>query len=226
MSLFAIADLHLSFGVNKPMDVFSGWVDYVSKIKQNWLKQVKETDTVVIAGDVSWAMELNEALLDFKFIDSLPGKKILLKGNHDYYFSTKRKIDLFFLENELKSLNFLFNNSYVYENFSICGTRGWVKMSDDETFDEKILKREAGRLELSLKSAQKTPIVFLHYPPIFNKNKSSEILNILYKFNVEYVFYGHLHGNACRFAIEGNVDKINYKLISSDYLNFNLFKIF
>ena len=191
MSLFAIADLHLSFGVNKPMDVFLGWNDYVSKIKKNW----------VIAGDVSWGMDLNQAFKDFAFLNSLPGQKILLKGNHDYYFSTKTKLDKFFYENGFNSLNFLYNNSFECGDFSICGTRGWVNMTDKNDFDEKILKREAGRLNLSLKSAKKTPLV-------------------------ARVFYGHLHGNACKCAVIGNFEGINYNLISSDYLNFNLLKIF
>ena len=226
MSLFAIADLHLSFGVNKPMDVFLGWNDYVSKIKKNWLNQVKQNDTVVIAGDVSWGMDLNQAFKDFAFLNSLPGQKILLKGNHDYYFSTKTKLDKFFYENGFNSLNFLYNNSFECGDFSICGTRGWVNMTDKNDFDEKILKREAGRLNLSLKSAKKTPLVFLHYPPLFCKNRSLAILNILNTFKVARVFYGHLHGNACKCAVIGNFEGINYNLISSDYLNFNLLKIF
>ena len=224
MSLFAIADLHLSFGVQKPMDVFEGWEGYVEKIKTNWIKTVKKDDIVVVAGDVSWGMNLDEAFLDFKFLEDLPGRKIFLKGNHDYYFSTKKKIEDFFLENGFNSLNFLFNNSFEYEDFSICGTRGWVNI--EENFDDcKILKREAGRLKLSLSSAKKKPIVFLHYPPIFCKNKSEEILNILKDYSVKKVYYGHLHGKSCQYAIEGEVNGISYKLISSDYLGFNLLKI-
>lgn len=226
MSLFAVADLHLSFGVDKPMDIFAGWSDYVEKIKQNWLNQVSENDTVVIAGDVSWGMDLNQARADFEFIDSLPGRKIFLKGNHDYYFTTKRKMEKFFLENGFRSLNFLHNNSFEFENFSICGTRGWVNMTDKSQFDEKILKREAGRLSLSIQSAKKEPIVFLHYPPIFCKNRSEEILKVLNEFKIKKVFYGHLHGKVCKFAVCGCVDGIEYQLISSDYLNFSLLKIF
>lgn len=226
MSLFAVADLHLSFGVDKPMDVFGGWNNHVAKIKQNWLKHVKETDTVVVAGDLSWGMDLNQSKPDFEFIDSLPGRKILLKGNHDYYFSTKKKLDQFFFENGFKSLNFLHNNSFECGDVSICGTRGWVNMAEKNQFDEKILKREAGRLRMSIQSANKLPIVFLHYPPIFCRNRSEEILKVLNEFNIKQVYYGHLHGDVCKFAVCGFYEGVSYQLISSDYLNFNLFKIF
>ncbi len=224
MSLFAIADLHLSFGVEKPMDVFSGWGGYVKKIEDNWRSVVKKDDVVVVAGDISWGMNLKESYLDFKFLDELPGKKILLKGNHDYYFTTKGKMDKFFLENGFSSLNFLFNNSYSYEDVSICGTRGWMNMSLDDG-DNKILKREANRLELSLKTATKKPIVFIHYPPIYSNGKSEEILNVLYSNDVKNVYYGHLHGRSCKYAVTGLVDGINYDFISSDYLEFKLLKI-
>lgn len=225
MSLFAIADLHLSFGVEKPMDIFSGWSDYVKKIEKNWRNVVKEEDFVVVAGDISWGMTLKESFLDFKFLNDLPGKKILLKGNHDYYFSTKGKMDKFFVENNFNSLSFLFNNSYEYENVSICGTRGWVNISRENVDDGKILKREAQRLEFSLKSATKTPIVFIHYPPIFGFGRSEEILNVLYKNNVKKVYYGHLHGRFCKNAVVGEVNGIEYNFISSDYLKFKLLKI-
>ena len=224
MSLFAIADLHLSFGVEKPMDIFFGWKGYVEKLEKNWRDVVKKDDMVVVAGDISWGMNLKESYLDFKFLDSLPGNKILLKGNHDYYFDTKAKMDRFFLENGFSSLSFLYNNSYEYGEYSICGTRGWVNMPS-EPFDEKILKREAGRLKFSLESAKKKPIVFLHYPPIFCDGRSKEILDVLYENEVEDVYYGHLHGKSCKNAIIGKVDGINYNFISSDYLGFRLLKI-
>ena len=225
MSLYVIADLHLSFGTDKPMDIFGGWEDYAQKIKKNWMEKVDVCDTVVIPGDVSWGMDLEEARPDFEFLDKLPGKKILLKGNHDYYFSTKNKIDKFFSENGFKSLNFLSNNSYEYGKYSICGTRGWVN-EPGQAADSKILKREAGRLKLSLDSAKKEPIVFLHYPPIFRGSETVEILNVLRQYKIKRVYYGHLHGRSCRYAVEGLVDGIYYKLISSDHLKFNLLKIF
>lgn len=228
MSLFAIADLHLSLGVEKPMDIFSGWEGYLKKLEYNWNSNVTQDDTVVVAGDISWGMNLEEALKDFEFLDSLPGRKILIRGNHDYFFSTKGKIDKFFFENGFSSLNFLFNNSYEYCDISICGTRGWANISDEENSlqdNKKILQREAGRLQLSLDSAKKKPIVFLHYPPIFCGDKSQEILDVLHKNNIKNVYYGHLHGKSCKYAIRGEVDGINYDFISSDYLNFNLLKI-
>ena len=153
-------------------------------------------------------------------------RKILLKGNHDYYFSTKKKLDDFFNENGFFSLNFLFNNSFECGDYSICGTRGWVNMSDRTEFDEKILKREAGRLKMSLQRATKKPAVFLHYPPVFCNNRSNEILEVLNEFKISRVYYGHLHGKACKFAVIGNFEEIDYSLISSDYLNFKLLKIF
>ncbi len=225
MSLYVIADLHLSFGTDKPMDIFGGWEDYAQKIKKNWISKVDDCDTVVIPGDISWGMDLEEARPDFEFLDKLPGKKILLKGNHDYYFSTKNKIDKFFRENGFKSLNFLSNNSYEYGKYSICGTRGWVN-EPGQAADSKILKREAGRLKLSLDSAKGEPIVFLHYPPIFRGSETVEILNVLRQYKIKRVYYGHLHGRSCKYAVEGVVDGIYYKLISSDHLKFNLLKIF
>lgn len=226
MSLYVIADLHLSFGVDKPMDIFRGWEGYVEKIEASWKNNVKESDTVVLAGDISWGMDLKEAFYDFEFLDKLPGRKILLKGNHDYYFTTKGKMDKFFCENGFNSLNFLFNNSYVYEDFSICGTRGWVNIKGEEEQNcEKILKREANRLQLSLDSAEKTPIVFLHYPPIFCSGRSEEILKVLHRNRIKNVYYGHLHGRSCENAIKGEIDGINYNFVSSDYLNFELFKV-
>lgn len=219
MSLYTIADLHLSFGVKKPMDIFSGWKNHVERLTENWMATVKPQDTVVIGGDISWGMNLEEARPDFAYLDSLPGKKILLKGNHDYYFATKRKIDLFFSECGFSSLQFLFNNSYEYEDFSICGTRGWIN-EPGEPADQKVLLREAGRLELSLQSATKSPIVFLHYPPLYFDNSSEEILNVLKKYQVYRVFYGHLHGKSCKYAVQGAVDDITYRLVSADSLQF------
>lgn len=225
MSLYVISDLHLSFGTNKPMDVFDGWEDYVQKIEYSWKATVEAGDTVVIPGDVSWGINLDQAEPDFEFINRLPGRKIFLKGNHDYYFSTKNKMDVFFADNKFENMHFLFNNSYEYEEYSICGTRGWVN-EPGKTADKKVLEREAGRLKLSLDSAKKEPIVFLHYPPIFGPSRTVEILNVLNEYKIKRVYYGHLHGKSCKYAVEGNVDGIEYRLVSSDYLKFNLLKIF
>lgn len=219
MSLYAIADLHLSLGTDKPMDVFPGWGNYTKRIEEHWRAIVQPEDTVVVAGDISWAMNLEQAVPDFAFLHSLPGTKILLKGNHDYYFSTKGKVEKFFAEQGFYSLKFLFNNSYEYENYSICGTRGWIN-EPGEPANQKVLSREAGRMELSLASAKHTPIVFLHYPPIYAGNRSEQMLEVLKKYAVKRVFYGHLHGQACRFAVQGEYDHIEYKLISGDSLQF------
>ena len=159
MSLFAIADLHLSLGEDKPMDVFSGWNDYVQRLEENWRRLVTEDDTVVIAGDISWAMKLEETLTDFRFIDSLPGKKLLLKGNHDYWWSTKRKTDMFLQEHHLDSMQILFNNAYRVGDYAVCGTRGWF-LENDTPEDVKVLNREVGRLRFSLEEAKRLKLPY------------------------------------------------------------------
>ncbi|MEG1993906.1 MAG: metallophosphoesterase, partial [Oscillospiraceae bacterium] len=171
MALYAIGDTHLSLSCDKPMDIFGGWDGYVEKLKENWQNVVKQEDTVVIPGDISWGMSLNDSLKDFEFIHKLNGKKLILKGNHDYWWSTKNKMDKFLLENGLTSIKIIHNNSEFAEGVNICGTRGWI-FEKGEAFDQKILAREAGRLEASIKDAQKSHpeapiIVFLHYPPIY-----------------------------------------------------------
>ena len=223
MSLFAIADLHLSIGEDKPMDIFAGWNDYVSRLKDNWLKIVDKDDTVVISGDISWAMRLEETYEDFKFIDNLPGKKIFLKGNHDYWWGTKSKIEKFLADNNLKTISILFNNSFVCDDYAICGTRGWFLENTGEK-DIKILNREVGRLTASIESAIKSgkePIVFLHYTPFFNNYECTEIIDVLLKYNIKKCFYGHIHGRKnIKNAFEGNYKGIEMKLISCDRLSF------
>lgn len=224
MSLYAIGDLHLSLGVDKPMDIFAGWENYVEKLTENWTAKIKPEDTVVIAGDISWGMTLQEAKEDFTFLHNLPGQKILLKGNHDYWFSTKRKVEDFFELNGWQTLHLLFNNSYEYDGFSICGTRGWIN-EPGEPANQKVLSREAGRMELSLQSANCQPLVFFHYPPIFIENQCVEMLEVLKKYQVKRVFYGHLHGKSCSYAVQGVRDGIDYRLISGDYIQFNPVRI-
>lgn len=224
MSLYAIADLHLSLDGKKPMDVFEGWENYQQKIETNWKNNIEEDDVVVIAGDLCWGMNLEEAKQDFLFVNNLPGKKILLKGNHDYYFSTKAKIERFFKENQIESISILHNNSYIYKEYSICGTRGWINEPGQDA-DIKVLKREALRMKLSLDSAKNKPIVFTHYPPICGQNESIEMIEVLKEYNIDKLYYGHLHGKSCKYAYEGERDGIKYKLISADHLNFTPFKI-
>ena len=220
MSLFAIADTHLSLGTNKPMDSFPGWNDYVARLGNNWNSIVKEEDTVVIAGDISWAMNFDELYEDFSFLNDLNGKKIIVKGNHDYWWNTLSKMNKFIEENNFDSINILQNNSYTVDGISVCGSRGWMFESSEE-HDEKILSREVGRIKMSLDSAvNENRILFLHYPPITTNSSCNEILDTLKDYGIKKCFYGHLHGMATKYAFEGEYDGIDFKLISADRLSF------
>lgn len=222
MSLFAIGDLHLSLSTNKSMEVFEGWDNYVERIKNNWLSQINDSDTVVIVGDLSWGMNLEQSKNDFEFINNLPGKKIILKGNHDYWWTTVSKMEKFFCENEFSTFNILHNNHYVYEDIAICGTRGWINETNEPS-DAKILARESARLNTSIESVKNknlTPVVFLHYPPLFAGNYNYEILQVLYKYNIKECYYGHIHGKSSSYSINGERDGIEFSLVSSDYLQF------
>lgn len=225
MAIYAIADLHLSKGTgkDKSMDIFSGWENYEERLEKNWNELVKPDDTVIIAGDLSWGLKLEETKKDFEFLESLPGRKILLKGNHDYWWATRKKIDDFLNENKFNSVSVIFNSAEEVENYSICGTRGWFYDKTCES-DEKILKREVQRLETSITLAKETgkePLVFLHYPPIYSQFKCEEILEILKKYEIKRCYYGHLHGkNAISKAFIGIYEGIEFDLISADYLGF------
>lgn len=223
MSLFVIGDLHLSLSCDKPMDIFGGWTNYVSRLKENWQMLVGASDTVVIPGDISWAMGLDNALEDFRFIHELNGKKIILKGNHDYWWTTKSKADKFFAENGFDSLSVLNNNCYSYGDIGICGTRGWIN-DGSEPSDAKVIRREAMRLERSIQSALDGglyPIVFLHYPPLYGESVNEDIMEVLMKYSIKLCFYGHLHGPSCRLAVHGIRYGIDFRLVSSDYLQFS-----
>lgn len=227
MAIYGIADLHLSLGTDKPMDIFQGWKDYVQRLEANWRAVVQAEDTVVIAGDISWAMSLDTAVEDFSFIHTLPGKKIILKGNHDYWWSTMRKMETFFAENGLDSIRVLHNNSYEAEGVHICGTRGWIFEKGKE-HDKKIAAREAARLAASLNSVKDKSgekIVFLHYPPIYGEETAPEILDIMLKAGVKRCYYGHIHGSAASFALRGQAMGIEFELIASDFLKFMPLKI-
>lgn len=220
MSIYAIADTHLSFGTDKPMDSFPGWNDYVSRIEKNWNKLVEVDDTVVIAGDISWAMNFEELYEDFKFINSLNGNKIIIKGNHDYWWNTAAKMNKFVEENGFTTISFIHNSSFSVEGVSICGSRGWMFESDEE-HDELVLAREVGRIRRSLESAENEEIIaFLHYPPVTTDTKCNEIIEVLNEFNVKKCYFGHLHGVAAKIAFEGTVDGIDFRLISCDRLGF------
>lgn len=222
MSLYAIADLHLSLSVDKPMNIFPGWDNHVERLEKNWQNMISADDTVVIPGDISWAINFDEAKADFDFINRLNGKKVILKGNHDYWWNSMAKMNRFLEDNGFDTITILHNNHYPYGEYGICGTRGWIK-DTEEPADAKVLAREAGRLDASIRSALndgKKPIVFLHYPPIYVNDRNREILDVLYKYDIKDCYYGHLHGNAHRFAVCGEVDGINYQLIAGDFVQF------
>ena len=221
MSLYVLSDLHLSFGVDKPMDVFRGWENHTEKIKANWNRLIKDEDTVVLAGDTSWALKLEETKKDFEFLESLNGKKLILKGNHDFWWSTQKKIKQFFEENNFKSLDLLFNNSYTVDNIIVCGRRGWIYDGTGE-LDEKIIKRECGRLELSLKSAEddgKEKIVFLHYPPVYREFICQPIIDVLKSHHITKIYYGHIHGSGKNHTVN-EYDGIQMRLVSCDCVDF------
>lgn len=234
MSIYVIADLHLSFKNPKPMNIFGdNWENHEQKIKQDWQKKVTDEDLVILPGDFSWAMNLEDAYLDFKYLNELPGKKILLKGNHDYWWTTMNKMREFIKENEFDTIDFLYNNSYLFDGVILTGARGWTL--NDLEGEAKILNRELGRLELSIdegitKFGEDKPIyVFMHYPPITNSailNKSElKFVEVMKKYKVQKCMYGHLHSHSHKDAIEGNIEGIEFSLISADYLNFKLMKI-
>ena len=234
MAIFAIADLHLSFNENKPMNIFGEkWQNHEEKIKQDWLKKVTEKDTVLLPGDFSWSMYLKDTKADFEYLDKLPGRKILLKGNHDYWWSTLNKMQKYVEENNFKNIDFLYNNSYEIEGNIISGTRGWVQSNEQE--DKKMINRESIRLELSIKDGiqkfgeDKPIIICMHYPPYTNYNKQnlidSPFIEIMRKYNVKKCIYGHLHGESIKEAIQGNIKGIDTTLVSADGVNFKLIKI-
>ena len=233
MAIYIIGDLHIGFSVDKPMDNFgNNWENHSEKIKENWLKKVDNKDTVVIPGDFSWGIDLEESKLDFDFLNKLPGKKILLKGNHDYWWNTVNKMNKFLKENDFENIYFLFNNSYLIENKVIVGTKGWTTISPNSIEDYRILRRECIRLENSIKDSlkkfgnNKEIIAFLHYPPFYRDEVNEEIdfIKILKKYEIKKCYYAHLHGESHKEAQEGLIDGINFKLVSSDYLNFDLIK--
>jgi predicted phosphohydrolase len=220
MALYAIGDTHLSLAVEKPMDVFGGaWDGYVEKLRVG-LSVLRAADVCVLCGDTSWGMRLSEALDDFRFLDAFPGKKLLLKGNHDYWWDTAKKMKRFLSANDLGNFDILHNNCFFYNETAICGTRGWF-FEEDTGSDKKIFLRELGRLETSLKAAgEREKLVFLHYPPIYKDYICREITDIFERYAVKRCYYGHIHGSGHRSAVEGIVDGVDYTMISADWLNF------
>ncbi|MCC8079753.1 MAG: metallophosphoesterase [Oscillospiraceae bacterium] len=227
MSLYAIGDLHLSFGSDKNMDVFGGrWENYVEKIQEGFAELTPQ-DTTVLCGDLSWGMDFDSSKEDFLFIHRLPGKKIILKGNHDYWWCTAAKAYSFFAENGIDSIEILHNNCQFYGDFAICGTRGWFYEEErGEPNDKKVLAREIMRLETSLKAAgEREKLCFLHYPPKTKLYECAEITDMLAHYGVKICCCGHLHGYACSAAFTGEHKGVGYRLVSADYLNFKPLKL-
>lgn len=223
MSLFAIGDTHLSFGTDKPMNVFRGWDNYVERLETNWNNLISDDDTVVIMGDISWAMNFKEMLEDFRFINSLNGQKIILKGNHDYWWNTMTKMNAFLEENSFDSIKFLFNNAYLCDGISVCGTRGWFYDAENDENTEKIILREAARLRTSIKAGRELggePVVFLHYPPVSKTQICQPIVDVLKEENIKHCYYAHLHSASAYNSFNGEMDGIKYELLSADYLKF------
>ncbi len=222
MALYAIGDLHLCLGADKPMDIFGGtWVGYMDKLRQG-LSIIGPEDTTVLLGDLSWALDLEGAKADFAFINAIPGRKIILKGNHDYWWSTVTKFEKFCQQNGFSDMYILNNNHFLYEDIAICGTRGWFFEEEKSgEHDEKVFKRELLRLEASLKSAgESRKMVFLHYPPRYKGYECPEILELLERYQVSACYYGHLHGASHGLAMEGLWDSVEFRLVSADKLGF------
>ena len=222
MSLYVIGDLHLSFAKDKPMDVFGEkWRDHAEKLKKGFAA-LREDDVTVLCGDLSWAMGLEEALEDFRFIDALPGKKLIVKGNHDFWWTTAAKARRLFAENGIGSIDFLHNTAVPFGEYALCGTRGWFY--EEETggeHDKKIMRREVMRLETSLQAAgDREKLVFLHYPPIYQKYECPEILALLERYEVKRCYYGHIHGKGIPAAFNGWRGGTEFRLVSADALDF------
>ena len=243
MALYALGDTHLSFSADKPMDVFGGaWDNYVEKLKKG-LSVLTGEDTLILCGDTSWALTFAQAEADFAFLNAFPGRKLLVKGNHDYWWATAAKMRRFFAEQGFHTLDILHNNAWLYDGaYALCGTRGWFYEEDSHqgTHDEKVFLRECGRLEMSLKAGlkllgapdgQPSPelgeklLVFLHYPPLYEGYRCDEIVALLTRYGIKQCYYGHLHGPAHRRAIEGEYHGIHYTLLSADYIRFQPVRI-
>ena len=222
MALYAIGDLHLSLAAEKPMDVFGeNWRGHAEKIKDGF-SGLTEDDLCVLCGDLSWGMGLEGTREDFKFIDALPGRKLILKGNHDYWWSTATKVKRFFADNGISTIDILYNNSFDYGEFAICGTRGWFYEEEKgDGHDRKIMTREVMRLEASLNAAgDKKKLVFLHYPPVYQQYQCPEILELLKKHEVRLCCYGHIHGRGRSLAFNGWRDGTEFRLVSADHVSF------
>ena len=229
MALYAIGDLHLSFGTDKPMDIFGGgWDNYIEKIKSGF-SSLKPDDVCVLCGDTSWAMQLEDSLLDFRFISELPGKKIMLKGNHDYWWTTATKMRSFFIQIGSSDIDILHNNCFFYNGNAICGTRGWITEGETDTgHNLKIMAREAARLRASLQAAGEAEekLCFFHYPPRYKGAVCRDIIDVMNEFGVKKCWYGHIHSKGRRYAVRGEVEGITYEMVSGDFIDFVPQKVF
>lgn len=226
MSIYAISDLHLSLGTDKPMDVFGDkWKNYTEKLCKNWQAVVRPSDTVLLPGDISWATYMEDAYQDFSYINQLNGRKVILKGNHDYWWGTLTKMEQFLVENRFDSIQFLHNKALMLDDLAVCGTRGWTIAGDGaKEEDVRFFEREKQRLVLSLEDAKRQGaeqiIVAMHYPPMERNNSNKDFLDIMREYGVRECYYGHLHAAAQNFAVQGNVEGVVLHLVSCDYLGF------
>ena len=221
MALYTISDLHLSLSCDKPMDIFPGWEGYVARLERNWRALVSDADTVVLPGDISWEMQIDRAAADFGFLNSLPGRKLILKGNHDLWWTTLTKMRSFLQTHGFDTIDFLHNSAAAVGEYAVCGTRGW--MLEESGTDSKLIAREAMRLEASIVQAEKTglrPVVFLHYPPVTNANVCAELMEVLLRHSITRVYYGHIHGAGAARAFCGERDGIRFELVSCDFVHF------
>lgn len=234
MAIFVIADLHLSSDGSKSMQVFGHrWKDYMNRIRRNWCAAVGQEDTVVLPGDISWALKLEDTVADFNFLDSLPGRKLIGKGNHDFWWATAAKMKTFFAKNGWESFDILYNNAYRVGDRILCGTRGWfteetLQNTVGDVEHAKIVNREVIRLRMSLEEAKKLqppdgaplPVsVFLHFPPIWNEFRCPELIEVLSEYGVRSCYFGHIHG-VIDYPRTYRSDGINFHLVAADYLNF------
>ena len=228
MALYTIGDTHLSLGSDKPMDVFGGkWKNYVEKIKDGWHGTVGPEDTVVLLGDISWALTFEQLLPDFALLESLPGRKIIIKGNHDYWWNTLTKLEAFMAQQGMRTISFLFNNAFRVGDISVSGTRGWDIFSATG-HDDKIRRREAGRLRASLDHAVRLggePVAFLHYPPVSERSGRDELLDTIRDYGVRRCYYGHIHSGGLGRAFQGERDGVAYRLVSADVVDFKPVRI-
>ncbi len=233
MAVFTISDTHLSLSSQKPMDVFGArWENYMEKLETNWKQTVSSNDTVIIPGDISWGMGRDTSAEDLKFLHSLPGRKIIGKGNHDYWWQTMTKLLEFKEALGANTIDFLFNNAYICENFIIAGTRGWTLAENYGADDMKIVNREAGRLRISLEAAKKLKesspqceiLVFLHYPPSFNGIICEPIVAVLEEYGIKRCFHGHIH-SVNPELLDGKAGNVRIYCVSADLIGFKPMKL-